>query len=105
MVAGGVDVMMDSFASVEIKSESEKSWRFAADLPGPRSCMRGVTVVNQLFMTGILSTLSTHKRVIKGDPEKMYKVTNKTILNFDCLTALHCPDRSLLKSRKISKWA
>ena len=72
MVAGGVDVMMDSFASVEIKSESEKNWRFAADLPGPRSCMRGVTVVNQLFMTGILST---HKRVIKGDPEKMYKVT------------------------------
>ena len=48
--------MMDSFASVEIKSESEKNWRFAADLPSPRSCMRGVNVVNQLFMTGTLST-------------------------------------------------
>ena len=59
MVAGGVDVMMESFASVEIKSESEKNWRFAADLLSPRSCMLGVTVVNQLFMTG---TLSTYKR-------------------------------------------
>jgi len=70
LVAGGVDVMMDSFASVEIKSESEKNWRFAADLPGPRSCMRGVTVVNQLFMTGgTYDNLEPLDDIISYDPD------------------------------------
>jgi len=68
MVAGGVDVMMDSMDSVEILPASGDSWRYVTALPSPRSCMRGVTIDNQLFMTGGVEFESL-KDILRYDPD------------------------------------
>lgn len=52
MVAGGHDGEGDKKDSIEVMSSTGTSWLYVGNLPSARGSLMGISVKNQLFMTG-----------------------------------------------------
>ena len=52
MVAGGHDGEGDKKDSTEVMSSTGTSWLYVGNLPSARGSLMGISVKNQLFMTG-----------------------------------------------------